>query len=370
MKIKFLVILGLLFIIGVPDSFSQSKSLLVEVEKGYNFDFGKNKILFDDGYFEVINENGKSERITVYGKKLIQTSSNQEFLLLLNYQFGSELENGRINFYKLNKNSELVREEGDILYHGFPHKLYSINNNGVIVSFDPLTLEVEILIESQDRVKIKLSESYEWDRETQYYLKTDNENIYLAVNNTNPGKIKSKDGKVDLFIINIEEKTIVTKNLPISIATCFEIFEGAFCVSGKVESNGTYFNKTMFFNSGLEILKETDIAINKRILKYKSNYLAAGTHSYYMLNSNFDIVNEYRYPENSVFQDILILDDEVYSIISKGEKMLINLFLNEKKVFDFNSASAILNFGSFDSLIKLKCFYLYNSKQTYKIRNH
>ncbi|MFH0735447.1 MAG: hypothetical protein V1773_13210 [bacterium] len=367
MRIINKIYIVLIFISVQISAQNNVQSLAVEQIEGNFFENNSYKVVIEKDNFEISIDNNVVFDKNITGIKKVKFSEDENFTIIQNYKFAEKSELSLLNSFVYNSKYNLVASFQDTIYRDYPAKMYSVNNNGVVVIFDPASSLLSVWENNEIRT-LNFSDGYEFDTETQNIISIDEENVYIVRNVTNPAAVENVLENTTLYKIEIKTKQFVKRTYPISVVTCFNLINEELIISGIKHNNGTAVNTTLFINDNLEITKETDLYKFDKAVNFGDVVVGLAGNNVVTYNKDNEIKNEQKYSGDGRFINFYENEKSLFLIIEEGDNLNFYPFVLENSLFNLGNKTVSLSALPTYTIINLKNLYLLGEELTYKIK--
>ncbi|GMU86549.1 MAG: hypothetical protein AMXMBFR48_17910 [Ignavibacteriales bacterium] len=177
-------------------------------------------------------------------KKFIQSPSGA-YLVILSFDFQPGKSDYPVSLFLVSRSSGLIYNKTLTAPFDLPHPLFAVDDNGVVYSFEPLSLTL-----TADRIgnisEISIVEDAEFQMERTFFLKAGNGSVIGAVNLL--GRDDSGDN-ILLFAYDFSTKSLKSKRLRGSTISGMEIADGEILLTTTRESESGVFQESRLLNN-------------------------------------------------------------------------------------------------------------------------
>ncbi len=329
MKFIFIVITFFGFLISVS-----AQSLKVEKEFNSSY-FELNgleiKLTYDDIVITKDNQNIYLENLS--GKKIFKSSPAENYSFIGNFHFPTEKIDYPVEVRVFDRKGEMIFPYKFVAPYDLPHPLLSLNDNGILASFDPLNFKVK-LISEETYDEIALEKDVPFEMEKAAFMEI-TEDFLFVLTSHQALDITETANNVSLYRINLSDKSIDKKIIEYNTPTLLKIIGGYVFVSGVKFEDLKPIGKTIKLDLNLKELSANDRIIEK-IIPYGKKYYAKYFNTMCDLSSDLSVSNEKQLSEGGRILDIAIINEKLIALTNKAEDNTLYLFLPDLNV-DFKS---------------------------------
>ena len=300
------------------------------------------KLSTDKIEIDNLNQNVFSEAIV--GEKILETSPNKYYLLIANIN-----SSGQDNY---NNISVIIFDEQGNIFNKLElnsssqtHPLFAVNDEGKVSAFNPDKFEV-IIFNGTSKNKINLGDDISAGNIKASFIAMNNNDIYILCSFI-PVNMVAGQANVNLYKVDIDNKTVIKKNVDYSIPLLLQIGDDVLIISGIKINNAAASANISIIDNKMGIIKATNLAADK-LVKYNADYFIKYGSAMYRLDKNFNKVREYFFTNNEKVEDFTLEGDNIFVLTKKD--YLYNIY-NLSDNFKLNAEAAVnIPGNSFKSL--------------------
>jgi hypothetical protein len=295
----------------------------------------------------------------IKGTKLLKASPSKNYFFIGNFLFEEE-KDVQFEISVFNDEGILQFTHENIIGFDLPVPLFTLNNNGQLFSYDPLTYTMEI-IEAQKRDAVQFLEGAEFELERSAYLEADNEFAFVLTSNK-PLSIENEENDVHLYKVNISNLSFDKRELHLTIPSLLKIINEDLIISGVKFNNSSPHGSTFIYDKNINLNNSVPIPAEK-IISFEDGYLVKNENSLLKLDENFSTVQTINF-ENKWIKDFVIYNNGIAVFLFEGEKKII-AGLNSSLAVEFEEELNILEPENFINMeINEGNIFLHFSNQT------
>jgi hypothetical protein len=336
MRIRFTAIL-VLYVIKVISAQT------LQIEREYNarhYEFNDIEINLTPGNYNIINNNIEIYSESIHGKKIFKSSSEQNYFFIANYQFTDSKNDYPVEVNVFNREGSLVFNRKFLAPYDLPHPLLSINDQGVLTLFDPLSFKVRLIDRTSDN-ELELEKEVPFEMERAAFVEMNDDFLFILASQSALDITENKNN-VNLYKVSLVDLKIDKKELDYNTPTLLKITGNSLFISGVKFEESKQVGRTMKYDFELNI----QAANHKIIEKMSANggkLYAKYLNVIYDLNADLTVSNEKKLPGNERILDLKISDGKLI-VVGTNELTGSHLYsiLPDLRV-DFNAA--LDNFG-------------------------
>ncbi len=366
MKVINYICLCLLFLSGQTVAQNNYQNWNVEKLAGTFCENNGYKIVFEKDKLEIFKENNLIFQKGLTGLKTVKFSQNEEFTLIQNYYFTDKSGLSELHSFVFDGEYNIVTTFQDTIYRDYPAKVYNVNNNGNVVILNPGT-SVLTVWDNNDINTLDIADGYKYDTETQNFINIDDEYIYVVRNITNPATVETIEQNTWMYKISMDLKEVVKSRFPISVVTCFNVFNNQILISGIQLTNGANANVSLFLNDNLEIINSTDLYKFNKVINY-NNYLICLTDNQLVVLENNKVKFGQKYTGTGRFINFCEYENNLFLIVEEGDKINFYPFNTETNLFNLDKEVISLTDLPLFKIIKSNNCFIVGKDVTYKIK--
>lgn len=362
-KMKYINFFLAAFILFSSALLAFDKNDFKEIKCKY-FIFNNKEIFLFQNDFQIKDENISIKK-SIEGKKDFIVSDNSNYLLLINYGFLKSKENYSVTLFLFNRKLDLILEKEFKANFDLPHPIFSVNNNGLISSFNPIDFSLEIISENTSKlIKLKKVENLILERKS--FLIPSSENIFVAATKEQMN-FESSTPNVLLFSVDLNNSRITEKEIDLSTIISFQLIDDKIFLSG-IKSNGMISTDELTYIFDIKLNQQKKINSTFSFsLKNENQYL-----SFYQ-----NKISAFNYLNNKVNTNSIDNSQRIISLIEHQKKFYIlsqtssSIDVYKLKSTELIELEKIQSFGNKDYIFKVLIndgkVFMYSFEKTYLI---
>ena len=301
---------------------SQTLEIEQELYSGY-YEINDLSVNFSSEDFSITKNGNVIFTEILKGKKNFRTSAGQNYFLVANYEFSNEKTAYLIEVRVFNQNGEMVLSYKFQADFDLPHPLISINDQGILALFDPLSFKVK-LISDEFTHEIELEKDIPFEMEKASFMEMNNAFLYVLTSER-ALDITENASNVKLYKIGLSDLSIDKKEIDYNTPTLLKLVDDNLFVSGVKFESYKPIGKTIKYDLQLNELAANDKIIEK-IIADGENIYAKYFNTLYELNEDLKAVNELTLPNNERITDIKSFEDKIVVATNNFGKNFLYLF--------------------------------------------
>ncbi|GAB6283131.1 MAG: hypothetical protein STSR0008_18880 [Ignavibacterium sp.] len=350
--------------------FSQAQLNLFETRNENYIQLNELEISCDSASIKIIKKNENIFAETIYGKKNILTSNNEKYFSIINYNFPSSEKISdnyvyKINYFTFDENGKAISEGELIAIYDLPHPIFKLNNNGILVAFNPYDFKL-MIFKPNENFEFNLVKDIKNEMERNAFIQIDDENVYIAAT-LDPTLIETKTNNVILFDIFLNSNNFISHEIELSSLTMLKLIDNKIILSGISFDNLTTKFKTYLLDKDFNILESNISNAFEQVVELNNHLIASFGNYIFELDENFNVLNKNSLPEKSKVLELFNLNNNIIALAFVNNKYEL-LNITEKLSYENIPLSNKISFNGRPQikLIQNKLF-IQNSKNTFII---
>lgn len=329
MKLFFTAVASFYLIISAS---AQPIKLVKEFNSNY-YEFHEFEINLTSENINISRNGQNSYSENIIGKKILVTSPAENYFLIASYQFSNQKIDYPVEIRVFDRDGSVVFPFKFFAPFDLPHPLITINDNGLLALFDPLSFKVKLI--SQDSYnEIELEKDIPFEMEKVSFVEM-NEDFLFILTSQNALDITENASNVTLYRVNLfdlkRDKVIIDYNTP----TLLKLIGGNVFVSGVKFENLKPIGKTIKYDLNLNQLSSNEKIIEK-LIPHGKKYYAKYFNTIYDLENDITILNEKQLSTGERILGLALLSEKLVVVTDISKKNILYCFLSDLRV-DFKA---------------------------------
>ena len=258
------------------------------------------------------------------GKKIFQTSKNQNYFLIANFKFSNEKVDYPVEIKVFDIQGNLVFPYKFLAPFDLPHPLFQLNDNALLTLFDPLSFKVKLV--NRDSIReVELIKDIPFEMEKAAFVEMDDDFLFILTSQSALDITENASNAV-LYQVNIQDLSISKKEIDYNTPTLLRVIGGSVFVSGVKFENLKPIGKTLKYDLQLNQLASNEKIIEK-LIPFESRFYAKYFNTIYELKNDISISNEKQLFEGERISDIAMSNEKLLVVTNIAEKNNLYCFL-------------------------------------------
>ncbi|NWF88821.1 MAG: hypothetical protein HXY50_05075 [Ignavibacteriaceae bacterium] len=309
MKIPF-IITSLFVLI----SFNSAQNL--QVEKEYNSYYcviNGIEVFFTDENISLTKDNRSIYSENLSGKKIFKASPGQQYFFIGVFEFSAKKVDYPASIFVFNKEGKFEFRYNFYAPYDLPHPIFSLNDNGVLAAFDPLSFKV-IIINNTVEQEVELEKELPFEMERASFIEL-NDNYLFVLSSKDVLDITENKSNVILYKVNLSDSKVEAKTLDYNTPTLLKITNNSILVSGIKFQDYKPFGKTIKYDFSFNELASNSLITEKIVFDGESIF-GKYANRIFELNDDLSLAAEKEFPTDERIQDFQVFNNKLLVLTS------------------------------------------------------
>ena len=340
----------------------------LQIEREYNarhYEFNGIEINLTPEKFTIIKNNVEIYSENINGKKVFKASSEQNYFYVANYQFKDSKNDYLVEVKVFNREGSLVLSRKFVAPFDLPHPLLSINDQGVLALFDPLSFKVRLINQVSEN-KVELEKDIPFEMERAAFIEMNDDFLFILASQ-NALDITENQNNVNLYKISLADLKIEKGELDYNTPTLLKISENNIFISGVKFEELKPVGKTIKYDFELNVLAFNDKII-ERICSFGDKSYGKYFNTIFGLKEDLSVLFETSLSDNERILDFTADESKVIVVTNKLGQYYLYYFSPD---LDIDFKTALNNFGTDiidDFTISENLIFVHHNSNTIKLK--
>ena len=312
----------LTFFFPIISSSAQSLQIEKELNSSY-YEFHEFEINLTSDKIIMTKNNQGTYIQNIKGKKVYKTSLGSNYFLIANFQFPEQKTDYPVEIKVFNRSAALIFSYKFSAPYDLPHPLFTVNDDGILSLFDPLSFKVKIISKSSE-TEIELEKEVPFEMEKASFIQM-NQDVLFILTSQSALDITENASNVKLYKVNLLDLSANKKVLDYNTPTLLKIIDGNVFISGVKFENLKSVGKTIKYDFQLNQLSSNEKIIEK-LIPHGNKFYAKYFNTIYELKNDLTVSKEKK----------LIEGERIFDIAVSNEKLIVvTNFSGENNYYSF-----------------------------------
>lgn len=239
----------------------QKESIQEEQLDGKNYFLNSIRVQTTDEIINVFPKTGSPEAYYLKGTKHARYSPSNNYLLISNFNFSTDKADYDITYLLFDKAGDRISEYRDKAPYDLPHKLSAVTDEGIVILFNPLNFEIEI-IDKEMRRSLMLEKEMPFEMERASFISAAGNDIYV-ISSHKPLDLHDTSVNTYIYKVSLVSDTFEKRETSFSVPTALYVSAEGVAAAGAVYTNGAMEHRLNILSENLEVKSSFNIPAEK-----------------------------------------------------------------------------------------------------------